>query len=110
MFACVYNTLITGTMFYLPSGHVRNTAEVEMDYISHMKLKNAAPTGITYNGINIGIRKTDNGAYVPLTILISSNSNIEEYVRKEDLKIIRKVTVTDSDNNVVEERSYHFEI
>lgn len=36
MFACVYNTLLTGTMFYLPTGKVRETADVEMDYIASL--------------------------------------------------------------------------
>lgn len=76
--ACVYNTLLTGSMFYLPSSHVRNTAEVEMDYIAFQKLRNVSPTGITYNGINVGIRECGD-FYVPLTILISTNSNVVEY-------------------------------
>lgn len=110
MFACMYNTLLTGTMFYIPSGQVRNTAEVEMDYISYKKIKNVAPTGITYNGINVGIRKSDSGAYVPLTILISPNSDIEEYIKTEELKIVKKLSVRDDQGNVIEERSYNFDI
>lgn len=80
--ACVYNTLLTGSMFYLPSSHVRNTAEVEMDYIAFQKLRNVSPTGITYNGINVGIRECGD-FYVPLTILISTNSNVVEYIKDE---------------------------
>ena len=79
MFACVYNTLTNGTMFYLPSGQVQNTARVKADYISYMKLINIAHTGTTYNGVNIGIRKCED-VYIPLTVLISANSNVEEYI------------------------------
>ena len=59
MFSCVYNTLINGKIFYLPSGKVQNTADVEVDYIAYDKLINISPTGTTYNGINVGIRKID---------------------------------------------------
>lgn len=51
MFACVYYVLLNGTIFYLPNKRVRNTAEVEMDYIVYQKLENISPHGITYNGI-----------------------------------------------------------
>ena len=105
MFACVYNTLLTGTMFYLPSSHVRNTAEVEMDYIAFRKLRNVSPTGITYNGINVGIRQCGD-VYVPLTILISTNSNVVEYIKDEELKIVKRMYISDEDGHIIEERSY----
>lgn len=107
MFSCVYNSLVMGTMFYLPSGHVRNTAEVDMDYISHMKMKNNSPTGITYNGINIGIRKCDD-VYVPLTVLVSSHSNLEEYIRNEEIKLVKKLCIIDEQDNIIDEKNYSF--
>lgn len=103
--ACVYNTLLTGSMFYLPSSHVRNTAEVEMDYIAFQKLRNVSPTGITYNGINVGIRECGD-FYVPLTILISTNSNVVEYIKDEELKIVKRMYIADEKGEVIEERSY----
>lgn len=56
MFACVYNTLVNGKVFYIPSGKVYGTASVRMDYIVYQSISNISPTGITQNGINIGIR------------------------------------------------------
>lgn len=70
LFACVYDALRTGTVFYLPSGKVNGTANVQMDYMVHKKYTVASPTGTTQNGNNIGIRK-ESGIYVPLTILVS---------------------------------------
>lgn len=103
MFACVYNTLLNGMMFYLPSGKVKNTAEVEVDYISYDKLMNVSQTGTTYNGINIGLRKIDEN-FIPLTILVSTNSNIEEYIENEQVKIIKCLTIRDNNNNVILEK------
>ena len=105
MFACIYHTLLTGTIFYLPSGHVRNTSEVEMDYIAYQKLENISPTGITFNGLNIGIRRCENG-YVPLTVLISTNSDVEEYITNEEVKIVRRMSVVDKNGRVIEEKNY----
>lgn len=107
MFACVYNTLTNGSMFYLPNGEVRNTANVKADYISYKKLMNISPTGITYNGINVGIRKCEDG-YIPLTVLISPNSNIEEYIKAEQPKIIKRLQIIDNNNTIIEEKSFCF--
>ena len=32
-FSCIYDSLLNGTAFYLPSGKVKNTANVKSDYI-----------------------------------------------------------------------------
>lgn len=106
MFACVYYVLLNGTIFYLPNKRVRNTAEVEMDYIAYQKLENISPHGITYNGINVGIRKCEE-VYVPLTILVSPNSNVEEYITDEQLKIVKSVYVTNRYGTVIEEKHYN---
>lgn len=103
MFSCVYNTLINGKIFYLPSGKVQNTADVEVDYIAYDKLINISPTGTTYNGINVGIRKID-AICVPLTILISTDSNVTEYIEKEQQKIVKKLVIRDSKNNILFEK------
>ena len=76
-----------------------------MDYIAYQKLKNVSPTGITFNGINVGIRKCEN-IYVPLTILVSANSNVKEYISEEQLKIVKKMYITDENGNMVEKRNY----
>lgn len=108
LFACVYDTLKTGTAFYLPSGKVKGTANVSMDYILHKKYTIASPTGTTQNGNNIGIRQ-ESGMYVPLTILISKNSDLEEYIRDDELKIVRKLEIKDKAGNIIDTVSYEFE-
>ena len=109
MFACVYNCLKTGTMFYIPSGKVRSTANVKMDYIVHEKLKNINPTGINQNGINIGLRKIDND-YIPLTVLISKESDLEKYIKSDELKLVNKLEIIDEADNVIDFVSYAFKI
>ena len=78
-----------------------------MDYIVYKKLNNVSPTGITQNGINVGIRK-ENDVYVPLTILISKHSDVEEYIKQEDLKIVKSLEIKDEDGNVIDAVSYEF--
>lgn len=77
-----------------------------MDYIAYQKLENISPHGITYNGINVGIRKCEE-VYVPLTILVSPNSNVEEYITDEQLKIVKSVYVTNRYGKVIEEKHYN---
>lgn len=107
MFACVYDCLKTGTVFYLPSGKVNGTLSVQMDYIVYKKLNNISPTGITQNGINVGIRK-ENNEYIPLTILVSKHSDVEEYIKQEDLKIVKSLEIKDKDGTVIDAVSYEF--
>lgn len=92
MFACVYKCLCEGKVFYLPSGKVNGTSNVKMDYIIYRELNNISPSGISKNGLNVGIRK-ENGVFVPLTILKSKNSNIEEYIKTEELKIVNSFEI-----------------
>ena len=107
MFACVYDCLKTGTAFYLPSGKVNGTVSVQMDYIVYKKLNNTSPTGITQNGINIGIRN-ENGKSIPLTILVSKHSDVEEYIKQDELKIVKSLEIKDEGGNVIDAVSYEF--
>ena len=107
MFACVYDCLKTGTAFYLPSGKVNGTVSVQMDYIVYKKLNNISPTGITQNGINIGIRN-ENGKSIPLTILVSKHSDVEEYIKQDELKIVKSLEIKDEGGNVIDAVSYEF--
>lgn len=59
------------------------------------------------NGNNIGIRD-ENGIYVLLTILISKQSDLEEYITDEELKIVRKLEIEDKQGNVIDFVSYEF--
>lgn len=108
-FACMYNCLKTGTVFYIPSGKVNGTVSVYMNYIVHRKINNISPTGITQNGINIGIRR-EKGIYTPLTILISKASDLEEYIKTEDLKIIKSLEIKDKSGSIIDSISYEFNL
>lgn len=107
LFACVYDTLKTGTAFYIPSGKVKGTGSVQMDYMVHKKYNIVSPTGNVQNGNNIGIRE-ENGVYVPLTILISKQSDLEEYINDEELKIVRQLEIKDKQGNIIDFVTYEF--
>ena len=102
MFACTYNTLRKGQAFYVPSGKVKNTNNVEVDYILYRPLQN---NGGNNNGMNLGIR-LENGKYVPLTILISKQSALMDYVDIENFKLVEKLEIFDSSGNIIETISY----
>ena len=102
MFACTYNTLRKGQAFYIPSGKVKNTNNVEVDYILYRPLQN---NGGINNGMNVGIRLED-GKYVPLTILISKQSALMDYVDIEDFKLVEKLEIFDNCRNIIETMSY----
>lgn len=102
MFACTYNTLRKGQAFYIPSGKVKNTNNVEVDYILYRPLQN---NGGNNNGMNVGIRLED-GKYVPLTILISKQSALMDYVDIKNFKLVEKLEIFDDSGNIIETISY----
>lgn len=102
MFACTYNTLRKGQVFYIPSGKVKNTNNVEVDYILYRPLQN---NGGNNNGMNVGIRLED-GKYVPLTILISKQSALMDYVDIKNFKLVEKLEIFDDSGNIIETISY----
>ena len=102
MFACTYNTMRKGQAFYIPSGKVKNTNNVEVDYILYRPLQN---NGGNNNGMNVGIRLED-GKYVPLTILISKQSALMDYVDIENFKLVEKLEIFDDSGNIIETISY----
>ena len=98
MFACTYNTLRKGQAFYIPSGKVKNTNNVKVDYILYRTLDNN-------NGMNIGIRQ-ELGKFVPLTVLVSKQSSLMNYVDVENFKLVEKLEITDMKGNIIETLSY----
>jgi hypothetical protein len=102
MFSCTYNTLRKGTAFYIPSGKVKNTNNVEMDYILYRTLYNNSGNN---NGMNIGIR-FENNKYIPLTVLISKQSALMDYVDIENFKLVEKLEIYDNLGNIIETISY----
>lgn len=102
MFACTYNTLRKGKVFYIPSGKVKNTNNVEVNYILYRTLyNNSGNNNGNSNGINIGIR-LERGKYVPLTILISKQSALMNYVDIDDCKLVKKLEILDNRGNILE--------
>ena len=102
MFSCTYNTLRKGEAFYVPSRKVKNTNNVEVDYILYRPLHNNSGNNI---GINIGIR-LEKGKYVPLTILTSKQSSLMDYVDINNFKLIEKLEILDNLGNTIETISY----
>lgn len=98
MFACIYNTLRKGQAFYIPSGKVKNTNNVKVDYILYRTLDNN-------NGMNLGVRQ-ELGKYVPLTILISKQSSLMNYVDVGNFKLVEKLEITDMMGNIIKTISY----
>lgn len=98
MFACTYNTLRKGQAFYVPSGKVKNTNNVNVDYILYRTLDSNI-------GMNIGIRQ-ELGKYVPLTILVSKQSSLMNYVDVENFKLVERLEITDMTGKVIESISY----
>ena len=106
MFACTYNTLRKGQAFYIPSGKVKNTNNVEVDYILYRTLyNNSGNYNGNSNGMNVGIR-LENGKYVPLTILISKQSALMNYVDIENFKLVERLEVIDDTGKIIESISY----
>lgn len=106
MFACTYNTLRKGRAFYIPSGKVENTNNVEVDYILYRTLyNNSGNNNGNSNGMNIGIR-FENRKYVPITILVSKQSALMSYVDIEDFKLVERLEILDNAGNIIETISY----
>lgn len=102
MFACTYNTLRKGQAFYVPSGKVKNTNNVEVDYILYRSLQNNIGNN---NGMNVGVR-LENRKYIPLTILISKQSALMDYIDTDNFKLVEKLEILDGFGNAIETISY----
>lgn len=106
MFACIYNTMRKGRAFYIPSGKVKNTNNVEVNYILYRTLyNNSGNNNGNSSGMNIGIR-LENGKYVPLTVLISKQSALMGYVDIKDYKLVEKLEILDELGNKIETIGY----
>lgn len=92
-FSCLYYSLIHGDTFFIPSGHVKNTAKVEADYlVFHMS---------DTKGLNFGLRKVGD-IYVPITILLSKASAPEEYLEDSIKKDVKRLEILDENDNILE--------
>lgn len=106
MFACTYNTLRKGQAFYIPSGKVKNTNDVKVDYILYRTLhNNSGNNNGNSNGMNMGIR-LENGKYVPLTILVSKQHSLMDYIDVKNFKLVEKLDIFDNTGKLIESISY----
>ena len=86
MYSCIYHVLKEANVFYLPSGKVKNTKRVEANYIIFSEIGS--------KGMNVGLKSVGD-IYVPITILISRQSNKEIYIEDSVKKIVRKLEILD---------------
>ena len=101
-FSCIYQTLITGRCFYLPTGKVKNKANVEVDYLIFNEIDG--------KGLNVGIRNTK-GRFVPITMLIAKTSNREAYIKDAERKLVKTLEVVNKgDGEILESVSYDFDL
>ena len=98
VFSCVYDSLLNGTAFYLPSGRVKNTVNVKADYIVY--------NNIDGKGINYGLQKKG-AVFVPITILIARSRRATCYLEKSKFKLIKRVDVLDENGNIIESRIHN---
>jgi len=98
MFACVYNILRTGNLFYVKDGKLEGT-DIKIDYI-RSKI-------ISKKGVNLGMRFED-GAYVPLTILIDTAIDPYKTVKNLEAKKVLKLCIKENDT-IIETIEYNVE-
>ena len=90
MFACIYFILKTGDLFYVPNGKLEGT-KIRVDYI-RSKI-------ISTKGVNVGMRYEE-GAYVPLTLLVDRAINPDETVKKLKQLKVSKLYIKENDKIV----------
>lgn len=101
VFSCIYDSLLNGIAFYLPSGKVKNTSNVKADYIIY--------NNIDGKGINYGLQKKSN-AFVPVTILIAKSKSATRYLEESKFKLIKRVDVLDENGNIIESRTHNTQV
>lgn len=98
MFSCIYRTLRYGRVFYVPNKDVPNTVNVRCDYLIYRQIDNV--------GMNIGL-KYSNGCFVPMTNLISKESNRTEYIDTTTPKIVKRLVISDISTGAIEEDIFY---
>ena len=98
LFSCVYNSFRYGRVFYCPNQLVNNSTDIKMDYVIYRPIET--------KGLNIGIRAYQD-KYIPLTILVSNQSNREKYINNSAMKIVKKLIISDiSTGTTIDEITY----
>lgn len=96
MFACIYYIMKSGNLFYVENGTIAGT-RIRVNYI-RSKI-------ISGKGVNVGMRLED-GAYVPLTMLIDTATNPYKTVDKLHPQKVFKLFIKE-DGKVIEEIYYN---
>lgn len=95
MFSCIYNTLRNGNVFYIANKKVPNTKNVSVDYLMYRV--------VGTKGMNVGFRY-DNGCFVPITILISKQIDIEKYIKGTEIRIVKELIISNIDTGKILEK------
>ena len=103
-FACVYNMLITGNIFYIPDNIISGTT-IEVSYLLYGYYEGSK----NEYGINIGLRDKLT-YYMPLTILCSKPDKREKYINKDNFRIVDKLFIYDTNDNLLEEYSHAIQL
>lgn len=97
VFSCIYDSLLNGTAFYLPSGKVKNTSNVKADYIIY--------NNIDGKGINYGLQKKSSAF-----VLIAKSKSATRYLEESKFKLIKRVDVLDENGNIIESRTHNTQV
>ena len=95
MFACVYQILKTGNMFYVDNGRLDNS-KIRIDYIKSKLIND--------KGVNLGMR-FETGVYVPLTLLIDRAINPTKTVENLEPVKVKKLEILEA-KQVIDILSY----
>ena len=98
MFACIYQVLKNGAIFYVEDGKLLGT-DIRIDYIKSKTING--------KGVHLGMRFEEN-VYVPLTLLIDRAVNPTKTVEGLTEIKVRKLEIIES-GNVIETIEYSLE-
>lgn len=95
MFACIYQVLKNGTVFYVEDGKLSGT-DIRIDYIKSKTING--------KGVHLGMRFEEN-VYVPLTLLIDRAVNPTKTVEGLTEIKVKKLEIIEN-GNVIETIEY----
>lgn len=96
MFACIYQIMKTGAVFYVENGKLSGT-DIRIDYIKSKS--------ISGKGVHLGMRYEE-GVYVPLTLLIDRAINPTKTVEKLAEIKVQKLEIIENEK-IVETIEYY---
>ena len=97
IFACIYQIMKTGSVFYVENGKLSGT-DIRIDYIKSKS--------ISGKGVHLGMRYEE-GVYVPLTLLIDRAINPTKTVEKLAEIKVQKLEIIENEK-IVENIEYYY--